>query len=228
MYRTQTTPSLFVRPSFLVGFLQWPDSPGRCQSSKYPRGLLHYRFLTPSAADGVTIRCEACNLNHEVRCYDQSQIEGSRLRCWTTSVWTHASLPHSAFLVCLSSRASVFRRPHLLLMASNSLSFSALISGALQHKLTKNREHSYFSANLARVHVRGSAALKLRISSICSAPRWYFFSYCGRTVGNRFSVVLVLGDDEVAGVEGVVATRGARLCSFLRGSDKGRNFNGVW
>lgn len=139
-----------------------------------------------------------------------------------------ASRPQSAFRVCLSSRASVFRRPHFLLISASCLSCSALISGAQQQRLMKNCEHSNFSASRTRVHFRGSSALSLRISSIWSGPRWYFFSYCGRMDCSAFGFRALLCMD-VAGVEEDVAlVTGASECNFLRGSEDGRNFSGVW
>ena len=136
----------------------------------------------------------------------------------TDTLHTHqASLPQPAFLVCLSSLASLFLRPHFFLICSSSFSLSALISGATQHKLTKNCEHSNFSASRTLVHIRGSSARSRRISSICSWVRWYFFSYCGRTGAN-----LLAGRCSEVGVEG------AKEWRFRLGSLLGRNFCGVW
>jgi len=142
-----------------------------------------------------------------------------------TKECSQASLPQSPFLVCLSSLASVFLRPHFLFVSANFSSFSCAIIGDEQQRLTKKFEHSNFSAKATRVHFFGSSALNRLISSISAWPRWYFFSYGFRT-GFSFCIGDFAADgDEVAGVEaGVDVEVGASVCSFLLGSDLGRNF----
>jgi hypothetical protein len=125
------------------------------------------------------------------------------------------AFPQLCFLVCLSSRASVFVRPHFSLIFSSSVCLCSLICGAEQHKLTKNWLHSNFSANRTRVHWRGSSARSRLISATSASLRWYFFSYTGRTAGGSEVVVL-----------GAVGRR--RVCRRRRGSSLGRNFRGVW
>lgn len=137
----------------------------------------------------------------------------------------HPSLPQSSFLAPLASRASVFFLPHRFLIASNDLSCSFFTAGAEQHRLTKNCEHSNFSANRTRVHCFGSSSRNWRISSICSLPRWYFFSYSGRRGRRRLAGLGVAPGAEVVVEEGGGV---ARVCSFLLGSLAGRNFEGVW
>jgi len=140
---------------------------------------------------------------------------------------TQASLPQSAFLVCLSSLASVFLRPHLLLICASSLSLFSLISGAEQHKLTKNCEHSNFSANFTLVQTLGSVVLSLRISSTWTGVRWYFFSYCARTaVGSTPESFGSCVPEALPGVEGGVELEVGALKRRL-GSFGGRNFCGV-
>merc|ERR1719450_686868 len=87
-----------------------------------------------------------------------------RVKKVSTSPHSHTSLPQSAFLVCLSSLASVFLRPHRLLISASSLSRCSLISGAQQHRLTKYCEHWNFSASFTRVHCLGFSARRRRIS----------------------------------------------------------------
>lgn len=127
------------------------------------------------------------------------------------------AFPQLCFLVCLSSRASVFVRPHFSLIFSSSVCLCSLICGAEQHKLTKNWLHSNFSANRTRVHWRGSSARSRLISSMSASWRWYFFSYTGRTAG---------GSEDVVSEAVVVGRR--RVCRRRRGSSLGRNFKGVW
>ena len=137
------------------------------------------------------------------------------------------SRPHSTFLVCLSSLASVFLLPHFLFVSANFSSFSFAIIGDVQHKLTKNCEHSNFSANDTRVHVLGSSARSRRISSISTWPRWYFFSY-GLRIGCSFCTGVLVDGDEVASAEGGVGAEAvAKEWTLLRGSVWGRNFCGV-
>lgn len=137
---------------------------------------------------------------------------------------SYASLPQSFFLSARASLASVFRRPHRFLISSSCFSCSALISGAAQHRLMKNCEHSYFSANRYLVHLRGSSFRSFRISSTCSGVMWYFFSYIGRTGFNCDAFGVLVGVAEEAGL----AAAATRVCSFLRGSSFGRKSNGVW
>lgn len=56
----------------------------------------------------------------------------------TTHQRLYSPRPQPSFLLTLSSLASVFARPHLLLIAANSACLSSLISGAQQQRLTKN------------------------------------------------------------------------------------------
>lgn len=146
----------------------------------------------------------------------------------------HASLPQSFFFSCLKSLASLFFRPHFVFILSNSRSLSSAISGAEQHRLTKNCEQSNLSASRTRVHVLGSSFRNLRISSMSSCERWYFFSYSGLTDfswdagGVLDARSFAIDAKMLCGFDGSSAGDAAAVYSALRGSDLGRNFAGVW
>lgn len=100
----------------------------------------------------------------------------------------YASLPHSTFLLALSSLASLRLCPHFCLISSCSRATLSAFSGFLAIKPTKNWLQPNFSASLTRVHVSGSSLLSRRISATSASLRWYVFSYGWRTGGGRAAV----------------------------------------